>query len=139
MEFDGTICCPVIAGRPWLILEAVVRESVKAALWSIFIFPGSGHFYLKKPVTGTIMVSIAIVALLIVLIGVVERANQIADKIIRGEVPLDLSIITDMVSKQAAQSNSLALDFATYVLIAIWVIAAIDAYRLGRAKDNLNN
>ncbi len=114
-----------------------MRESLKAALWSIFIFPGSGHFYLKKPVTGTIMVSIAIMALLIVLIGVVERANQIADKIIRGELPLDLSLIPDMVSKQSQQSGSQAMDFATYILIAIWIIAAIDAYRLGRVKDKL--
>ncbi len=115
-----------------------MKESVKAALWSIFIFPGSGHFYLKKPVTGTIIVSITIAALLVILIRVMEMANQIADKIIRGEVPLDISIITDMVSRQSAQASSQVLDLATYVLIAIWLIAAIDAYRLGHASNIIN-
>ncbi len=116
----------------------MLKESVKSFLWSFFIFPGSGHFYLKKPVSGTIMCSIAIAALLVVLMRVVERANQIADKIIHGEIPPDFMIIADMVSKQSELANSQALNIAWYVLIAIWIIAAIDAYRLGRVKDKLN-
>lgn len=114
-----------------------MQESTKAALWSIFIFPGGGHFYLKKLIVGSLMAGVAIAALLFVLIEVVERANAIADRILAGEVPLDLIVITDMVMKQTEQGSSQVIDFAWYSLIAVWLIAAIDAYRLGRKKDKL--
>lgn len=112
-----------------------MKESLKAVLWSIFIFPGGGHFYLKKPVVGTVMMGIAVAALLVVLSKVVERANQIAEKIVTGELPFDLLVITDMVSKQSELDDTQLLNMAWYGLIATWIIAAIDAYRLGRIKD----
>lgn len=112
-----------------------MKESVKAALWSIFIFPGSGHFYLKKPLVGTFAAGMTIAALVVILAKMMERASQIADKIVTGEVPLDLAVITELVSKQSEMDQSLGVEMASYALLAIWVVAAIDAYRLGRIKD----
>lgn len=112
-----------------------MKESVKAALWSIFIFPGSGHFYLKKPLVGTLAVGVATASLVVMVARMMERASQIADKIVTGEVPFDLAVITELVSKQSQLDQSLGLEIASYGLLAIWVVAAIDAYRLGRIKD----
>jgi len=112
-----------------------VKESVKAVLWSIFIFPGSGHFYLKTPAAGIVIAAIAIAALLVVLSKMVERANQIAEKIVTGEVSFDLLAITEMVSKQSGFGDTRLLNVAWYCLIAIWIIGAIDAYRLGRIRE----
>lgn len=64
-----------------------------------------------------------------------ERANQIAEKIVLGEIPFDIAIIMEQVSMQSAITDP-ALDTAWYVLAGIWLVAAIDAFRLGRAKDN---
>ncbi len=114
-----------------------MKESVKAALWSIFIFPGSGHFYLKKPLVGTLVAGIAIAALVVILAKMMERASQIADKIVTGEVPLDLAVITELVTKQSELGQSLGLEIASYGLLAVWVVAAIDAYRLGRKQDRV--
>lgn len=112
-----------------------MKESVKAALWSIFIFPGSGHFYLKKPLVGALVAGMTIAALVVILAKMIERATQIADKIVAGEVPLDLAVITELVSKQPELDQSQGLEIASYALLAIWIVAAIDAYRLGRNKD----
>lgn len=111
-----------------------MKESVKAALWSIFIFPGSGHFYLKKPLAGTLAAGMTIAALVVILAKMMERATQIADKIVTGEVPLDLAVITELVAKQSELDQSQGLEMASYGLLAIWILAAIDAYRLGRNK-----
>ena len=111
-----------------------MKESTKSTLWSVFIFPGAGHFYLKKWLAGTVSAIIASAALVVILAGVIERANRIAEKIMLGEVPLDIGIIMDLVSRQTAQGDT-TLDTAMYTLIAVWIIAALDAFRLGRAMD----
>jgi len=112
-----------------------MKESLKAALWSIFIFPGSGHFYLKKRITGSIMAAVAVGAFAVIMTKVIERANKIAEQIILGEIPYDLAAITEMVMQQSEHDGSPLLVNAWYVLIAVWVLAAIDAYRLGRRVD----
>ena len=112
-----------------------MKESVKSTLWSVFIFPGAGHFYLKKWLSGIISSTIAALALIVIMARVLERANQIAEKIMLGEIPFDLAVIMERVSLQSTIADP-ALDTAWYALVGIWLVAAIDAYRLGRTKDN---
>jgi hypothetical protein len=78
--------------------------------------------------------SIATAALIIILGRIMQRANQIAEQIVLGEIPFDIGIIMDLVSRQTALGDA-SLDISWYTLIAIWIIAALDAFRLGRAKD----
>lgn len=111
-----------------------MKESTKSILWSVFIFPGAGHFYLKKWLPGAASAIIATAALIVILGRLMQRANQIAEKIILGEIPLDIGIIMDLVSRQTALGDT-TLDLSWYALIAIWIIAALDAFRLGRAID----
>jgi len=112
-----------------------MTNAAKAALWSIFVIPGSGHFVLKKPIPGTVFIGLSIAALTVIVIKAVERANQIVDKVLNGEIALDPLVIAEQVSMQSAQTGSNLLNIATYLLIAVWILAAIDAYRLGRIKD----
>jgi TM2 domain-containing membrane protein YozV len=112
-----------------------MKKAATAALWSIFVFPGSGHFVLKKPISGTVIVSLSLVALTVIVVKAVERAMLIVDKVISGEIPLDPLVIAEQVSIQSAQADSQLLSIATYGLIVVWIFAAIDAYRIGRIKD----
>lgn len=112
-----------------------MKESVKATLWSVFIFPGAGHFYLRKWLTGSLSAAIAVAVLTVILERILQRANQIAEQIVLGEIPFDLAIIMQKVSQQSATADS-TLDIAGYVLAGIWLFAAMDAFRLGRAIDN---
>jgi hypothetical protein len=114
-----------------------MKESTKATLWSIFVLPGSGHFYLKKPVPGTIIVGVTLIALIVVVNEAVKRAMQIVDKVVLGEIPFDILVILEQVSMQSAQADSQLLNITTYALVAIWLFAAIDAYRIGRRVDSL--
>ena len=112
-----------------------MKESLIAALWSVFIFPGGGHFYLKKWLVGSIMSAVAVGALAVILTKIIERANQIADQIILGEIPFDLTVIVEMVTQQTKANGSPLMANAWYVLITVWLVAAIDAYRLGHQLD----
>ena len=116
-----------------------MKNASKAALWSLFIFPGSGHFVLHKPVPGAAIVGLTLAALTVVVVKAVERAMQIVDKVILGEIPIDFAVILEQVSMQSARADSQLMNITSYSLLAIWLLAAVDAYRIGRRVDSLSS
>ncbi len=112
-----------------------MTKSIKAALLSALVFPGLGHFVLKKHTTAAVLAGCAFVALYWLVSAVVDRALQISDKIQSGEVQLDTAAIAELVSKQSAGAEAQSLDMAAAVIVIVWLIAIIDAYRLGRLQD----
>jgi hypothetical protein len=115
-----------------------MSKSVKAALLSALVFPGAGHFYLKKHIRGMVLASITLVSLYFIISNVVERAQQIADKILRGEVQLDVTVIADLVSKQPTGADAEFLNYVWAALIISWLIGIADSYRLGRLQDKIH-
>lgn len=112
-----------------------MNKSNKAALFSTLIFPGAGHFFLKRYISGAVIACAAMAALYLITANLLERAREIADKILSGEVGLDVVTITELVSRQSADSDSQLLDIAWAVLIFSWIIGIADSYRAGRAQD----
>ena len=108
---------------------------MKAALLSAFVFPGVGHFLLKKYIPGAVLAGTAFAGLYFLIAKTVERALQIAEKIQSGEVQLDAATITELVSKQATGTEAQLLNIAAAVLFVSWLIGIVDSYRVGRAQD----
>jgi hypothetical protein len=109
-------------------------KSMKAALLSALIFPGVGHFFLKKHITGSVLTGAAFASLSWLTSKTVERALQIAEKIQDGEIQFDVTAITELVSQQPTGTDAQLLNIATYVLIISWLIGIVDSYRVGRAQ-----
>jgi hypothetical protein len=116
----------------FLLLVYLMNNSMKAALLSAFIFPGAGHFFLKKYISGAVLVATAFAALYLIISNAVERALQIAEKIQSGEVQLDVAAIAELVSKQPTGTGTQVLNIATAVLFISWLIGIVDSYRVGR-------
>lgn len=112
-----------------------MSQSLKAALFSAFVFPGSGHFLLKKHVRGALLAGVTILCVGVLLSIALEKAQAISRKIQSGEIPLDISRITDEVSNLVAGSSTQQADIATYILIICWLVGIVDAYRVGRSQD----
>ena len=74
---------------------------MKAALLSAFVFPGVGHLYLKKYIHGVILIGVSLVGSYYVISKTVERALKIVEKIQSGAVQLDVTAVTELVSKQS--------------------------------------
>ena len=110
-------------------------KSTKAVLLSALVFPGAGHLYLKKTISGMIFGGAAIGALYYLLANIIERTLEITEKIQNGEVPLDVIAITELVSTQLSGSETQALNIATTVLIISWLVSIFDSYRIGRVYD----
>jgi hypothetical protein len=112
-----------------------MSKPMKAALLSAFIFPGAGHFFLKKYIPGAILAGTAFVALYFLIAEIIDRALQITDKIQTGEVQLDAAAIAELVSRQPVGTEAQLLDIVTGVLIISWLIGIVDSYRIGHARD----
>lgn len=113
----------------------MTRQSSFAILLSALAFPGAGHFYLKKYFTGILLAGTTLFALYFIISRVVERAQLIADKILLGEVPLDIAVITELVTKQSAGANEQYLNYAWAALVIAWLVGIADTYRLTRVNS----
>jgi hypothetical protein len=111
-----------------------MNRPIKAALLSALVFPGVGHFFLRKYISGGILTGTAGVALYILVSTAVARAVQITDKIQRGEVELDVAVIMELVANNPAGSEGQILNIATTALLLSWVIGIVDSYRVGRTS-----
>jgi hypothetical protein len=115
-----------------------MQKSVKAALLSGFVFPGVGHFFLKRHMAGAALVCTAVASLYLVVSYAVQRALTIAEKIQRGEVRADIESITEMVSRHPAGAEAEHYNIALLVFAVTWLFGIVDSYRVGRSQDNEN-
>ena len=116
-----------------------MSNALKAVLFSAFVFPGSGHLYLRKPVQGGLLVIVSIACVTILLSIAMEKAQQISDKILSGEIPLDVTRITEEITSHAATGGTQWAEIATYLLLVCWLVGIVDSFRVGRLKDKANN
>jgi len=113
----------------------LMNKSTKAVLLSALVFPGAGHFFLKKYISGAVLVGAALGSLYYLITKTVERALQISEKIQSGEVQLDVVGISELVSKQISGTETQAQNIATAVLFISWLVGVIDSYRAGRVQN----
>ncbi|SOB77466.1 hypothetical protein SAMN04488490_3285 [Marinobacter sp. LV10R510-11A] len=112
-----------------------MTKYLKAALLSALVFPGIGHFSLKKPLQGSILAGTAIVCLYFLLNAVVDTAQELSVKIQSGEVPLDAAKISELLSQQLAGSDGQLVNIASLLLIICWTVSIIDSFRIGWSQE----
>jgi TM2 domain-containing membrane protein YozV len=112
-----------------------MKKATKAVLLSAFVFPGAGHIYLKKYISGGVLFGASLLGIYYLISKTVESALQIVEKIQSGEVQPDVTAITQLVTKQSTGAESQLLNIATATIIICWIIGIIDSYRIGRLRD----
>jgi hypothetical protein len=112
-----------------------MKKSIKAALFSGLVFPGTGHFSLELYQRGMIFFAPALASLLFLIYYSLNKAYTIADQIQRGEIPLDQATITNLILAAPTGSEQLMLNIATWTIIACWIISIIDSYRRGHIAE----
>jgi hypothetical protein len=112
-----------------------MMRAFKASLLSAFIFPGSGHLFLKKYFQGIFLTGFAVASLYFLLSGAIEIAQGILLKVQSGEIPLDLTKIAEAILNQPADKTKI-IKACTYLFAFLWVFGIIDSFRLGRSPGN---
>lgn len=108
-----------------------MNKPLKAALFSAFIFPGSGQLLLKRYFSAAFFAFFACVGLYLLFSDLLSSAQEILDKIQAGEVAADLVTITELVHQQSAVATT-SLSPALTILLITWLVSIIEAYRVGR-------
>lgn len=111
-----------------------MSKSTKALLLSALVFPGIGHFFLRKHFRGAVLSILSIVCLYILVSNALEIAQDISTKIETGVIPLDVGKVEDaLVEEQGSKAG--ALNTATYLLEICWLVGVIDSFRIGRIQQ----
>jgi hypothetical protein len=113
-----------------------MNKPLKAALFSALIFPGAGQLLLKKYISATYFAVFAGVGLYFLFSNLMSRAQDIIDKVQRGEVSADLATITELVNQQSSIASD-SLSPALIILLVAWLVSVVEAYRIGKKEASL--
>ncbi|MBN2790250.1 MAG: hypothetical protein JXR69_08675 [Candidatus Delongbacteria bacterium] len=112
-----------------------MTRSLKAVLFSAFIFPGAGHFLLKKYYRGITFLVLTAFSLYLMISGTIERAFIILEKIEQGEVQPDVNSILNLVMQQPNPAEAQLIHTGFWLLIFLWIVGIIDSYRITRMQN----
>ncbi len=115
-----------------------MKQSYKAALFSLLLYPGSGHLLLNRYPMGLLIAGTATACLGILVFSAISIAQTISDKILSGELALDSAQIGAEISVQTATDGSAITTIATWLLVFCWLAGTADAFRLGHRLDQAN-
>jgi len=118
--------------------NTLTNKTKKAVLLSAFLFPGAGHYFLKRYFTAMLLGIVAAGGLYFLIVETLARSRQIAEQILAGEIPYDLATITQLASMHSAGSDARLLNTATTAVAIAWLIGMVDSYRVGRQQDALD-
>lgn len=111
-----------------------MKKATKAALLSALVFPGLGHLYLKRWVTGALLAGVTSYAAYTMVSVVLRVTRDVARQIESGVVSANLETVTRLVEQQLAGSEQ-AAGIASWVVLGCWVVGIVGAYLQGRMQD----
>ena len=111
-----------------------MKSSVKAALWSAFVFPGVGQMYLKRYVRGLVQMAVALAGLGALIAQATMVALQTLDRMQLQGGTLDMNAVSNLAAKSSASGDWYS-PFIVPMIVVCWIFSVIDAYRLGREKE----
>lgn len=115
-----------------------MKRAIKAALMSAFVFPGTGHFYLKKYTMCAIFAFTFSIPLYFIVSEIAAKAEHVVEQIKNGEIPLDIAAISESLSSSTVGVDTQELNIKMYLLVIIWLIGIIDSFRMGHKKEESN-
>lgn len=113
-----------------------MKSSLKGAILSGLIFPGLGQIVFKQYMRGLALMVVVAAGLLVIIVKGVQTALAILEKVESEGGIIDMNTLTNAVTQATSRSDSLIFNFAFFLIILCWIIGIIDAYRIGKKKDN---
>ena len=109
-----------------------MKNSTKAILVAIFVFPGAGYIILRKTKTALFVIVISVIVLCVLTSSVVEITwNTVNQVIQKGEMP-NYQMLYDSIQFEIANSDSLLINGPFFVLLFIWIASIVDTWRQSR-------
>jgi len=91
---------------------------------------------LKQYLRGSVLMLAALIAVSVIVTTAIKRALAVVERINSGEIPIETGTIIAAIADSTSGPESLIVNISVIVLVACWLIAIIDSYRLGIAQEN---
>ena len=105
-----------------------MKKSLKPALFSAFICPGSGQLLLKAYPLGFLFLTIAVSCSYFIALNIKMKVDYLLAKVLNGEISLTTEAITKALEALPVSVEQEHASIAIYVLIAVWLTSVINAY-----------
>lgn len=115
-----------------------MKRSVKAVLLSALVFPGAGHFYLKKRLRGMVLMVVSVGALCYVIFEIVQRAIVVCEMVIVDQIPMDLMAMTKMILNSSSRMETVLMSVMSWLIGVTWIAGIVDSLMIGRKLDGVN-
>lgn len=115
-----------------------MKKSTKAALLSTLVFPGVGHFYLKKFIIGVILAGCSLLCLYLIISITIENVLEIVNEVESGNLSADITTIAELISQQSPGEKYSFYIYLWPSLICLWLVAIFDSYRVGRLLEKIH-
>ena len=112
-----------------------MKSSVKGALLSGLVFPGLGQVVLRHYKRGVALMLTVSLSLVLLVMKAIRQAFVILKKIETEGLVIDMSTIASTAAQASTASDSLVYNCILLLIIFLWIIGIVDAYRLGRKMD----
>ena len=110
-----------------------MSKTIKAALLSLLVFPGAGHFFLKKYTSAAMFISCFSIPLILVMIDIFQQTNKMMEQIINHQLPLDIYMMSEQLTN-LVMLTSQSLDTKAILMTSIWILSVLDTYRITRPQ-----
>lgn len=107
-----------------------MNRAAAAALLSALVFPGVGHFYLRRPRRAWLFLVPALVAAVIWFGDVTSQVSAILDQVASGAIAPDPVAIAAKLEKEGGGSSLVSL--ASIVFVVCWIGAIVDCFLIAR-------
>ncbi|MES2673996.1 MAG: hypothetical protein V4660_07120 [Pseudomonadota bacterium] len=112
-----------------------MQKSTKAALYSAFVFPGVGLFWLKQYGRGSIFFIPALIATLYIMNGLLLVSGELnAKAALNPEIYLDVTFLVSAITSSIVK-NIPYLVQAKWFFITAWLLSIASSYFVGLSQD----
>jgi len=112
-----------------------MKKDLKAALLTAVVYPGAGHFSLKKHLIGSIFAGVFSLLLILTFKDIFAIAQCTANEIVSGKIPMSVTGILKAAQQPSEECAKLAQYKYVPLMVVIWLLSIVDAYRLGKKTD----
>jgi hypothetical protein len=115
-----------------------MKNALKGALFSGLVFPGLGQVILKHYKRGVVIMLTSSASLLIIITKAVQKAFAILEKMELDSGTIDMNMIVNAAKQSSRISGDSIFTLALLLFVFCWILGTVDAYRIGRIKDNIS-
>ncbi len=112
-----------------------MKKSIKAALMSGLIFPGTGQIHLKRFRRGIVIMLLVLSGISAIVWMATVRALAVLENIERQLNQSDMVAMSNHSLLSSSGHESTYYNILVLFIVCCWLFSIIDAYRIGEKED----